>query len=179
MTYYRKDNNDIDKFIIDTINNINVEIESLDKRISNLENGNNNNVVNNNNEKYFYMIKEFQIPYEDYILLNKSYEYFKEGSKINIRFSSDFSSYEKLPKDVRFRIQILDDDKIVYTRDQNDKIKYNGDNNFSINFNITKDIKNPVIQFFILKDYIDYFVPGEKFINGYYFRDCELYINFL
>ena len=66
----------IDKFIIDNINNINSEIESLDKRISNLENGNNNiNVVNNNNEKYFYMIKEFQIPYEDYILLNKSYDY--------------------------------------------------------------------------------------------------------
>ena len=58
MTYYGKDNSDIDKFIIDTINNINLEIKSLDKRISNLENGNNNNnVVNNNNEKYFYMIK--------------------------------------------------------------------------------------------------------------------------
>ena len=185
MTYYRKDNSDIDKFIIDTINNINSEIESLDKRISNLENGNNNNnnnnVVNNNNndEKYFYMIKEFQIPYEDYILLNKSYDYFKKGSKINIRFSSDFSSYEKLPKDVRFRLQILDKDKIVYTRDQNDKIKYNGDYTFSINFNIDNDIKNPVIQFFILKDYIDYFVPGETFLNGYYFRDCKLYINFL
>ena len=70
MTYYRKDNSDIDKFIIDTINNTNVEIESLDKRISNLENGNiNNNVLNNNNnEKYFDMIKEFQIPYEDYII---------------------------------------------------------------------------------------------------------------
>ena len=157
MTYYRKDNNDIDKFIIDTINNINVEIKSLDKRISNLEN--NNNVVNNNNEKYFYMIKKFQIPYEDYILLNKS--------------------YEKLLIDVRFRLQILDKDDIVYTRDQNDNIKYNGDYTFAININIDKDIKNPVIQFFILKDYIDYFVPGERFINGYYFRDCELYINFL
>ena len=181
MTYYRKDNNDIDKFIIDNINNINLEIESLDKRISNLENGNiNNNVLNNNNnEKYFYMIKEFQIPYEDYILLNKSYDYFKEGSKINIRFSSDFSSNETLPKDVRFRLQILDKDEIVYTHDQNDKIKFNGDYTFDINFNITKDIKNPVIQFFILKDYIDYFVPGEIFLNGYYFRDCELYIIFL
>ena len=178
MDYYRKDNSDIDKFIIDNINNINSEIESLDKRISNLENGN-NNVVNNNNEKYFYMINKFQIPYEDYILLNKSYDYFKKDSKINIRFSSDFSSYEKLPKDVRFRLQILDKDKIVYTRDQNDKIKYNGDYTFSINFNIDNDIKNPVIQFFILKDYIDYFVPGEIFLNGYYFRDCELYINFL
>ena len=95
MTYYRNNNNDIDKFIINSINNINLEIESLDKRISNLENGNN---VVNNNEKYFYMIKEFQIPYEGYILLNKSYDYFKEGSKINVRFSSDFSSYETLPK---------------------------------------------------------------------------------
>ena len=82
MDYYRKDNNDIDKFIIDNINNINSEIESLDKRISNLENGNNiNNNVVNNNEKYFYMIKEFQIPYEDYILLNKSYEYLKKVQK--------------------------------------------------------------------------------------------------
>ena len=90
MDYYRKDNNDINKFIIDTTNNINSEIESLDKRISNLENGDNVINNNNNNEKYFYMIKEFQIPYNDYILLNKSYDYFKEGSKINIRFSSDF-----------------------------------------------------------------------------------------
>ena len=57
MTYYRKEN-DIDKYIINTINNINVELENLDKRITNLENGN-NNVVNNNSEKYFYMIKEF------------------------------------------------------------------------------------------------------------------------
>ena len=73
MTYYRKDDNYIDKFIIDTLNNINSEIESLDKRISNLENGN-NVVNNNNNDKYFYRIKEFQIPYEDYILLNKSYD---------------------------------------------------------------------------------------------------------
>ena len=125
------------------------------------------------------MIKNFQIPYQDYILLNKSYDYFKKDSKINIRFSSDFSSYESLPKDVRFRLQILDEDEIVYTKDQNDKIKYNGDYTFDINFNIDKDIKSPVIQFFILKDYIDYFVPGEIFINGYYFRECELYINFL
>ena len=175
--YYRKEN-DIDKYIITTINNINVELEKLDKRISTLENGNNNNVVNNNNEKYLYMIKEFQIPYEDYILLNIIYDYFKEGLKIDIRFSSDFSSCEKLPKDVRFRLQILDNDEIIYTKDQNDKIKYNGDYTFAINFNIDKDIKNPVIQFFILKDYIDYFVPGEIFINGYYFRDCELQINF-
>ena len=50
MTYYRKDNSDIDKFIIDTINNINVELENLDKRISILENGNNDNIANNNNE---------------------------------------------------------------------------------------------------------------------------------
>ena len=70
MTYYSKENDDIDKFIIDTINNINVELESLDKRISQLENGN-NNAVSNNNEKYFYMIKNFQIPYEDCILLHK------------------------------------------------------------------------------------------------------------
>ena len=182
MNYYRDKNiNDIDKYIIDTINNINVELESLDKRISNLENGDNNNNVlkDNNNEKYFYMIKNFQIPYEDYILLNKTYDYIKSDSKINIIFSCDFSAYEKLPKDVRFRIQILDNNDIIYSQDKNDSIKYNGDFTFEMNFNIDKDIKNPVIQFFILKDYIDYFVPGEMFINGYYFRDCELYVIFI
>ena len=57
MTYYRKDNNNIDKFIIDTINNINLEIKSLDKRISNLENGNNNN----NNEKYSAFLFSFSL----------------------------------------------------------------------------------------------------------------------
>ena len=174
MNYYRDKNiNDIDKCIINTINNINVELESLDKRISSLENGNDNNVLkDNNNEKYFHMIKNFQIPYKEYILLNKTYDYIKSDSKINIRFSC-----EKLPKDVRFRIQILDNNNIIYSQDKNDSIKYNGDFTFETNFNIDKDIKNPVIQFFILKDYIDYFVPGEMFINGYYFRDCELYIN--
>ena len=182
MNYYRDKNiNDIDKYIIDTINNINVELESLDKRISNLEKGDNNNNVlkDNNNEKYFYMIKDFQIPYEDYILLNKTYDYIKSDSKINIRFSCDFSTYEELPKDVRFRIQILDNNDIIYSQDRNDNTKYNGDFTFEMNFNIDKDIKNPVIQFFILKDYIDYFVPGEMFINGYYFRDCELYVIFI
>ena len=97
------------------------------------------------------MIKEFQIPYENYILLNKSYDYFKEGSKINIRFSSDFSSYEKLPKDVRFRLQILDEDEIIYTKDHNDEIKYNGDYTFAINFNITKDIKKSSYTIFYFK----------------------------
>ena len=182
MNYYRDKNiNDIDKYIINTINNINVELESLDKRISNLENGDNNNNVlkDNNNEKYFYMIKNFQIPYEDYILLNKTYDYIRSDSKINIRFSCDFSTYEKLPKDVRFRFQILDNNDIIYSQDKNDDIKYNGDFTFEMNFDIDKDIKNPVIQFFILKDYIDYFVPEEMFINGYYFRDCELYVKFI
>ena len=55
MNYYRDKNiNDIDKYIINNINNINVELKSLDKRISSLENGNNNNnnvSKDNNNEK--------------------------------------------------------------------------------------------------------------------------------
>ena len=119
MNYYRDKNiNDIDKYIIDTLNNINLEIESLDKRISNLENGNNNILKDNNNEKYFYMIKNFQISYEDYILFNKTYDYIKANSKINIRFSCDFSSYEILPKDLRFRIQILDDNDIIHSQDK-------------------------------------------------------------
>ena len=77
MNYYRDKNiNDIDKYIINTINNINVELEKLYKRTSNLENGNNSNNNNNvlkdnNNDKYFYMIKNFQIPYEGYILSSR------------------------------------------------------------------------------------------------------------
>ena len=148
MTYYRKEN-DIDKYIINAINNINSEMESLDKKISNLENPS-INIVNNNNEKYFYMINNFQIPYEDYISLNEGYDYFKKGSKINIRFSSDFSSYEKLPINVRFRLKILDKDEIIYTQDKNDEIKYNGDYTFDINFNIDKD-KKPCYTIFYLK----------------------------
>ena len=84
-----------------------------------------------------------------------------------------------MPKDVKFRIQILINNDIRYSQDKNDNIKYNGDFTFEMNFNIEKDIKNPVIQFFILKEYIDYFVPGEIFLNGYYVRDCELYIIFI
>ena len=148
MNYYRDRNiNDIDKNIIDTINNTNVEIESLDKRISNLENGNNNVLKDDNNEKYFYMIKNFQIPYEDYILLNKTYDYIESDSEINIRFSCDFFSHEKLPKDIRFRIQILDDNDIVYSQDKNYTIKYNGDFTFKMIFNIDKDIKILLFNF--------------------------------
>ena len=84
-----------------------------------------------------------------------------------------------MPKGVRFRIQILDNNDIIYSQDKNYNIKYNGDFTFEMNFNIDKYIKNPVIQFFILKEYIEYFVPGEIFLNGYYFRDCELYIIFI
>ena len=124
------------------------------------------------------MIENFQIPYEDYTLLNKTYDYIKSNSKINIRFSSDFSYYEKLPKDVKFRLQISDNNDKVYSQDKIDTIKYNGDFTLEINFDIDKDIKDPVIQFFILKDYIDYFVPGEMFLDGYYFNDC-IYKNFL
>ena len=50
---------DIDKYIIDSINNINVELESLDERISNLEKPINKPVLkNNNNGKYFYTIQD-------------------------------------------------------------------------------------------------------------------------
>ena len=157
MNYYRDKNiNDIDKYIINTINNINVELEKLDKRTSNLENGNNSNNNNNvlkdnNNEKYFYMIKNFQIPYEDYILLNKTYDYIKSDSKINVRFSCDFSTYEKLTKDVRFRIQILDDNDIIYSQDKNDNTKYNGDYTFEMIFNIDKEIKKSCYSIFYFK----------------------------
>ena len=45
MVYHRKNTDDIDKYIIDILNDTNLEIVSLVKRISNLKNPGNNNKV--------------------------------------------------------------------------------------------------------------------------------------
>ena len=44
--------------------------------------------------------------------------------------------------------------------------------------NIDKDIMNPIIQFIILGENHIFFNPGEVFIEGCYFKNCKLYINF-
>ena len=70
-------------YIIEILNNLNLEIATLHRRISHLEKINN---VSNDN-KYFYKINDFQIPYIDHILFNKNYYYIKPYSKIDIKFS--------------------------------------------------------------------------------------------
>ena len=171
---------DIDKYIIDSINNINKEIQSLDKRISNLEKPINKPVLkNNNNGKYFYMIQDFGIPYEDYLIFDKNYEYISINSKINITFGSNFTNYGELPVNVVFRFRILDNNDIIYSQDKNISINDNGDLSFDLVFDIDKEIKNLSIQFYILKIYVDYFMPNKIFLAGYFFKNNELYINFL
>ena len=101
------------------------------------------------------------------------------NSKINITFGSNFTSYEKLPIDVVFRFRILDNNDIIYSQDKNIAINDNGDLSFDLEFNIDKEIKNLSIQFYILKIYLDYFVPNKIFFAGYFFKNNELYINFL
>ena len=71
---YEKNNN----YIIKILNNLNLEIVTLHKRISHLEKINN---VSNDN-KYFYKINDFQIPYTDHILFNKNNYYIKPYSKL-------------------------------------------------------------------------------------------------
>ena len=161
---------DIDKYIIDSINNINKEIQSLDKRISKLEIPINNPVLKNNDGKYYYMIKEFGIPYEDYLLFNKNYDYIPINSKINITFGSNFTSYGELPINSVFRFRILDNNDIIYSQDKNISIKDNGDLSFDLVFDIDKEIKNLSIQFYILKIYVDYFMPNKIFLAGYFLK---------
>ena len=143
--------------------------ESLDKPV----------LKNYDGGKYYYTIKEFGIPFENYLIFDKNYEYIPVNSKINITFGSDFTNYEKLPIDVVFRFRILDNNDIIYSQDKNITINDNGDSSFDLEFNIDKEIKKLSIQFYILKIYLDYFAPNKIFLAGYSFKNNELYINFL
>ena len=156
---YEKNNN----YIIKILNNLNLEIATLHKRISHLEKINN---VSNDN-KYFYKIDDFQIPYTDHILFNKNYYYIKPYSKIDIKFSCDFINHEKLYTDLNFRFNILDN---------NDKhININDHFTFEMILNIDKDIINPIIQFIILGENDLFFNIGEMFIEDCYSKNCKLY----
>ena len=78
-----------------------------------------------------------------------------------------------------FRFRILDNNDIIYSQDKNITIKDQGDLSVDVIFNIDKEIRNLTIQFYILKIYVDYFVPNKIFFAGYFFKNNELYINFL
>ena len=170
---------DIDKYIVDSINDINVKLETLDKRISDLEKINKPVLKNYEGGKYFYQVQDYGIPFEDYLIFDKNYEHIPINSKINITFGSNFASYEKLPIDVVFRFKILDDNNIIYSQDKNISISDNGNLSFDLEFDIDKEIKNLSIQFYILKIYLFYFMPNKIFLAGYFFKNNELYLNFL
>ena len=162
-------------YIIEILNNLNLEITTLHKRISHLEKINN---VSNDN-RYFYKINDFQIPYIDHILFNKNYYYIKLYSKIYIKFSCDFISHEKLYNDLNFRFNILDtNDNIIYSKDKHINVNINDHFTFEMILNMDKDIINPIIQFIILGENPIFFNPGEMFIERCYFKNCKLYINF-
>ena len=91
------------------------------------------------------------------------------NSKINISFGSDFTSYEKLPINSVFRFRILHNNDIIYSQDKNIKIKDNGDLSFYLVFDIDKEIENLTIQFYILKIYLDYFIPNKIFLGWTFF----------
>ena len=110
-------------------------------------------------------------------LFNKNYYYIKLYSKIDIKFSCNFISHEKLYKDLNFRFNVLDNnDNIIYSKDKHSNI--NDHFTFEMILNIDKDIINPIIQFIILGENPISFNPGEMFIEGCYLKNCKLYINF-
>ena len=154
------------------INDLNLEIIKLYKRISTLESINN---VKNNDE-YFYKINDFGILYIDHTLLNENYYYIKPYSNIFIRFSCDFIRNETLYDNVKFRVNILDNNYHILCS-KNKSINFNDNINLEMNLNIDNDIINPIIEIIILGKhnnsiYINY---GEMFIDDYFFKNCKLY----
>ena len=90
-------------------------------------------------------------------------------SKIDVKFSCDFISHEKLYTDLNFRFNILDNNgNIIYSKDKH--ININDHFTFEIILNIDKDIINPIIQFIILGENHIFFNTEEMFIEGCYFK---------
>ena len=132
-----------------------------------------------NNDEYFYKINDFGIPYIDHTQLNENNYYIKPYSNILIIFSCDFIRNETFYDNVKFRVNILDNNYNILCS-KNKSINFNDNINFEMNLNIDNDIINPIIEIIILGKhnnsiYINY---GEMFIDGYFFKNCKLYINF-
>ena len=148
----------------------NLEIAKLYKRIYNLENINNVK----NEDHYSYVIDDFGITCPNYIVIDKNYYYIKPTSPIYINFSGYFISNGTAT--LTFRASILDDnDERLYSIDKN--IDLNGSFNFDMSINIMNEILNANIQFIILGKK-DLFKSGQKYMNGYYFKNCMIYIRF-
>ena len=148
----------------------NSEIANLYKRIYLLENINN---IKNENHQY-YDIDDFGITHPNYILMDKHYYYISKSSPIYIYFSGYLISNGTA--NLTFRANVLDDNgDILYSIDKN--IDLNGAFDFNMTINIMNEILNANIQFIILgKNFV--FNSNQRYMNGYYFRNCNLYIKF-
>ena len=149
----------------------NLEIAKLYKRIYHLENINN---VENNDDHYNYVIDDFGIICPDYIVIDKNYYYIKPTSPIYITFSGYLIANGQA--NLTFRVNILDDnDERLYSIDKN--IDFNGRFNFDMSINIMKELLSVNIQFIILgKNFV--FNPNQRYMNGYYFKNCMICIRF-
>ena len=148
----------------------NLEISKLCKRIHHLENINNVR----NEDHYNYKIDNFGITHVNYILIDKNYYYIKSTSPINVNFSGYLISNGTA--NLTFRINILDDNgDILYSNEKNSDL--NGKFNFDMSIDIIQDILNVNIQFIILGKE-DQFKSGQIYMNGYYFKNCMIYIRF-
>ena len=148
----------------------NLEIAKLYKRIHHLENINNVK----NEDHYFYEIDDFGITHTNYIVIDKNYYYIKPTSPIYVTFSGYLISNGTA--NLTFRANILDDNgEILYSIDKNSD--RNGKFNFDMTIHIMKELLNVNIQFIILGKE-DLFKSGQIYMNGYYFKKCNLYIKF-
>ena len=147
----------------------NLEIAKLYKRIHHLENINNVK----NEDHYTYKIDDFGITSPNYIVIDKNY-YIIPKSPIYITFSGYVISNGT--SNLTFRANILDDNgERLYSIDKN--IDLNGRFNFDMSINIIKELLNVNIQFIILGKE-DLFKSGQMYMNGHYFKNCNLYIKF-
>ena len=148
----------------------NLEIAKLYKRIYHLENINNIK----NEDHYTYKIDDFGIICTHYIVIDKNYYYIKPTSPIYVTFSGYLISNGTA--NLTFRVNILDDnDERLYSIDKN--IDLNGNFNFDMSINIMKELLNVNIQFIILGKK-DLFKSGQMYMNGYYLKNCMIYIRF-
>ena len=149
----------------------NLEIAKLYKRIYHLENIN----KIKNEDYYTYKIDDFGIIYLNHIIIDKNYYYIKPESSIYLSFSGYLISNGIA--NLTFRINILDDnDKKLYSIDKN--IELNGRFNFDMSIDIMKELLNTIIQFVVLGKE-ELFKPGQMYMNGYYFKNCMIYIRFI
>ena len=149
----------------------NLEIAKLYRRISILENINN---VTNMDDQYTYKIDNFGITSLNHIVIDKNCYYIKSTVPIYINFSGYLIANQQA--NLTFRVNILDDnDEILYFIDTN--IDLNGNFNFDMSINIMKELLNVNIQFIILGQN-NLFKSGQMYMNGYYFKNCIIYITF-